>query len=151
MDLPLARCGPSPPYRLRKELRLARRCPSALSKLLCTKPHNVRATRARLQFVGRTHRKRIHSCMAADVPRCAREPRWGQLKRKFAAAGAVISPARFIVKKRMTLFAIFLIFSSSWLLRRGKDHVFRFLGLAAAVFHIQSEVVFDDIVALVEA
>src|SRR4249920_100952 len=75
MDLPLARCGPSPPYRLRKESRLARRCPSALPKPLSTEPHYVRATRAWLQFVGRTHWMRIHSCIAADLPPCAREPR----------------------------------------------------------------------------
>ena len=57
MDLPLARREPSPPYRLREALRLARRCPIALPKPRRARPLLAEATRARFQFVGHTHRR----------------------------------------------------------------------------------------------
>ncbi len=57
MDLPLARREPSPPYRQREALRLARRCPTALPKPRPARPLLAEATRARFQFVGHTHRR----------------------------------------------------------------------------------------------
>ncbi len=60
MDLPLARREPSPPYRLREAMCLARRCPIGLPKPCPADSLQAEATRARFQFVGHTHRKRIH-------------------------------------------------------------------------------------------
>src|SRR5580700_3021285 len=68
MDLPLARCEPSPPYRLREALRLARRCPIALLKPYPDCPLRVEATRARFEFVGRTHREKTHSWVSVKLP-----------------------------------------------------------------------------------
>lgn len=111
MDLPLARYEPSPPYRLRETLRLARQCPIALPK-----PHPIRsliaqAARARFEFVGRTHRKRIHpkqgSRTSAAQPSIAKRK---QLPGRLAVARAVISPPCSKVKQRMTLRRIILRF-----------------------------------------
>ena len=59
MDLPLASREPSPPYRRREVFRLARRCPIALLKPCPERPLRVEATRARFEFVGRTHGRKF--------------------------------------------------------------------------------------------
>jgi hypothetical protein len=58
-----------------------------------------------------------------------------QLKRQIAVAEAVISPARFIVKKRMTLRVIYFFFLGRLFLG-GEDHVAGLLAQAAAFFQV---------------
>jgi len=59
MDLPLAWREPSPPYCVRKAMRLARRCPSALPKPRTLRPDHIATTRARFQIVGLAHRRKF--------------------------------------------------------------------------------------------
>jgi hypothetical protein len=119
MDLPLARCEPSPPYRLREALRPAGRCPIALPKPYPDCPLRVEATRARFEFVGRTHREKTHSWGSVKLPVHLYHGQPEQLHCRLAAAAAVISRGCSKVKQRMTLRVIILNFSFaaalSWL------------------------------------
>ena len=74
MDLPLARREPSPPYRLREALRLARRCPIALRQPQPDGLFPVEVTRARTEFVGRTHREKTHPWVSVKLPLQLRPP-----------------------------------------------------------------------------
>jgi hypothetical protein len=119
MDLPLARREPSPPYRLRKALRLARRCPIALPKPRPARPLLAEATRAGFQFVGRAHRRKFTLNISAKTRTYRFQSQNGAIAVPFSIASAVISRAYSKVKQRMELRVIFFIFSLaaaiSWL------------------------------------
>src|SRR5580704_10730542 len=114
MDLPLARSEPSPPYLWRQACCLARGGPIALLDSLPKGPLLAQATRARLEFVGGTHRKRIHSSGVSllTTGTSAKLPSGSNCIAVLAAASAVISRACHKVKQRMALRAFFLILFS---------------------------------------
>jgi len=91
MDLPLAGREPSPPYRLRKALCLARQCPIALLNPCPGRPPGAQATRARFEIVGRTHRRESTPVLGASpfatAPGISRERE--QFHCRLAAASAV--------------------------------------------------------------
>src|SRR5580692_356228 len=100
MDLPLARCEPSPPYRLREALRLAQRCPIALLKPYPDCPLRVEATRARFDFVGRTHREKTHSWVSVKPPLHLRPPRIGAIALPFGSRRCSHKPGLFQIQAK---------------------------------------------------
>ena len=148
MGLPLARREPSPTSRRPRAVRLVRRCPTARPKPCPIRSVFAEATRARFEFVGRAHGKRIHpQTRQPDLAAQTQLARGEQFQCRLAVAGAVLSRASFNVKKRMTLAVIFLIFSLRGLFPGRENHVPRFPAPSTAVFDVESEIILDDIVA----
>src|SRR6266850_57937 len=132
MDLPLAACEPSPPDRSSLGLRLARDLLDTQTfDHLWVPPHPI-PTRARFEFAARTHRERIHS-MVVDPA-------------QFGVACELISRTQHNVKKRMALGVIFFRATTARSFPRRKKHVAGLFTLSAAFFHVQHEVVLQNVV-----
>jgi hypothetical protein len=147
MDLPLARCEPSPPYRLREPLRLAGRCPIALQKPYPDCPLGAEATRARFEFVGRTHREKTHSWGSVKLPLHLRLPPTEAIALPFGRRSCSDKPGLFQSQAKNDLASDFFeLFLGRWAFLGGEDHVSRFLAEATAFFDVKTEIVLQNVV-----
>jgi len=132
MDLPLAASEPSPPDRSSHGLQLARDLLDTQTVYQLWVPLQPLPTRARFDFAPRTHRERIHSVVFDPT--------------QFGASRELIICMQRNVKKRMALGVIF--FCAGLLcchFLRRKKHVRGLLTLSAAFFHVQHQVILQDI------
>jgi hypothetical protein len=147
MDLPLARCRPSPAYCLREAMRLARSRSIAVLKPCRRKSLRVEATGARLEFVGRAHRKRIRLKRWQPSPALGRGRLRGAIALPLCGHTSSDKPGAIQCQEQMTVFKIFFEFSSGWLLCELEHHVAGLFAALATILQVKRQIILEDVLA----